>query len=156
MIELDIPGVGEIRLAYLVADFSGTLSVDGIIPPEIIDRLNSLAEILEIHILTSDTHGKAKTALQRLNGTMQLLSGDRHDIQKEKYTRKLGAERVIALGNGNNDVLMLSSARIGIAVCLNEGCSGKALAAADILVTSIDDALALLEHPARLKATLRV
>jgi soluble P-type ATPase len=50
---------------------------------------------------------------------------------------------------------VLRAARIGIAVCLKEGCSVEALTAANIAVTSPVDALELLLHTDRLKATLR-
>jgi soluble P-type ATPase len=50
---------------------------------------------------------------------------------------------------------MLKSAKIGIAVCLNEGCSSDAITSADIMVKSPIDAFDLLLYPKRLKATLR-
>lgn len=50
---------------------------------------------------------------------------------------------------------MLKTAKIGIAVCLNEGCSIDAIKSADILVNSPIDALDLLLNPRRLKATFR-
>ncbi len=31
MIEIDIPGCGELRLRFLVADYNGTLACDGIL-----------------------------------------------------------------------------------------------------------------------------
>jgi len=67
----------------------------------------------------------------------------------------LGAENVIAYGNGNNDRLMLRTAKIGIAVCLVEGYASDALKFADVMVTSIIDGLDLLLEPKRKKATLR-
>jgi hypothetical protein len=45
--------------------------------------------------------------------------------------------------------------RLGIDVCLEEGCSRDALTSADILVTSANDALDLVLNPKRLMATLR-
>jgi soluble P-type ATPase len=50
---------------------------------------------------------------------------------------------------------MLKEAVLGIAVVLGEGAFGQTLLAADVVCTSILDALALLEHPLRLTATLR-
>ena len=50
---------------------------------------------------------------------------------------------------------MLQAARIGIAVCLKEGCSVHAASAADIMATSASDALNLLFQEKSLKATLR-
>lgn len=155
MFELDIPGFGFIRLEHLVSDFTGTLSVDGKLLPEVREGLNKIAEFLHVHILTADTFGKAKEELKDINCEIHILKGEYHDIQKEEYVNRLGAEGVIALGNGNNDRRMLAAAKIGIAVCLNEGCSTDAIKSADILVNSPIDALDLLFNPKRLKATLR-
>ena len=155
MFEIDIPGFGFVRLEHLVSDFTGTLSVDGKLLSGVKERLNKISEFLKVHILTADTFGKAKVELKGINCEMHILEGKDHDIQKEKYVKKLGAGSVVAFGNGNNDRKMLNAAKIGIAVCLNEGCSKDAIASADVFVISIIDALDLLLHPKRLKATLR-
>jgi len=156
LIEFEIAGADIIRIQHLICDFSGTLSVDGRLLPGIRDRLNWLSEQLEVHILTSDTFGKADEELKGLNATVHILEGEDHTGQKEKYVHDLGAESVVAIGNGNNDRGMLRAARIGICVCLDEGCSAGAIQSADIFVKSIDDALDLLLFPKRLVATLRV
>ena len=155
MFELDVPGFGQIRLEHMVSDFTGTLSVDGRLLPGVKDRLNKISEFLQIHILTADTFGMAKAELEGIKCDIHILTGDNHDIQKKRYLTNLGAEKVIAFGNGNNDRLMLKIAKIGVAVCLNEGCSIDAIKSADILVTSAIDALDLLLNTKRLKATLR-
>ncbi len=86
---------------------------------------------------------------------MHILDGPDHTGQKERYVLSLGAEKVVALGNGNNDARMLKAAGIGIAVCLKEGCSIETLTAAQILVLSPLDAADLLLNSKRLLATLR-
>jgi soluble P-type ATPase len=156
VIEIDIPRSGIFKIQHIICDFSGTLSVDGVLLPGIKEKLNRLADQLEVHILTSDTHGKAREELKGLSATIHILEGEDHTGQKEKYTHDLGAESVIAIGNGNNDRMMLKAARIGICVCLDEGCSTAAIQSADIFVKSIDHALGLLLSPKRLIATLRV
>jgi len=155
MFELDIPGFGAVRLQHLVTDFTGTLSVDGRLAPAADWRLNKVAEFLDVHVLTADTFGRARAELAEINCAVRILEGEDHDVQKEQFVRELGAETVIALGNGKNDRKMLQAARIGIAVCLQEGCATDAVTAADILVTSTADALDLLLKAKRLKATLR-
>jgi soluble P-type ATPase len=155
MFELDIPGFGFVRLEHLVSDFTGTLSVDGKLIPGVKERLNKIAESLHIHILTADTFGRAKEELRGINCEIHILQGKAHDIQKEEFVKRLGADSVIALGNGNNDRGMLRIAKIGIAVMLDEGCSADAIKSAHILVKSINDGLDLLLNPLRLKATLR-
>lgn len=155
MFELDIPGFGAIRLEYLVSDFTGTLSVDGKVLPGVREQLDTIAGFMKVQILTADTFGMAKAELEGVKCEMHILQGENHDAQKEAYIRKLGAESVIAFGNGNNDRKMLRAARVGVAVCLKEGCATDAATSTDIIVTSITDGLDLLLNPKRMKATLR-
>jgi soluble P-type ATPase len=68
---------------------------------------------------------------------------------------ELGAEHVVAIGNGANDAAMLQQAVLGIAVLGGEGLATACLTAADIVVPSIESALDLLLYPRRLVATLR-
>jgi soluble P-type ATPase len=105
--------------------------------------------------VTADTFGRARSELAGVGCSLHILRTGAEDVQKEDYVRKLGAEAVMALGNGNNDQRMLRAARVGIAVCLAEGCAVAALTAADLAVASPVDALDLCLHPERLKATLR-
>ncbi len=155
MLELDIPGFGFVRLEHIVSDFTGTLSVDGKLLPGVKDRLDKITQIFKLHILTADTFGKAKAELEGVKCEFHLLEGSDHDVQKAVYVSKLGSDKVIALGNGNNDRKMLKTARIGVAVCLKEGCATDAIKSADIIVTSTTDGLDLLLYPKRMKATLR-
>ena len=156
MLEIDIPGFGFVRLEHLVSDFTGTLSVDGRLLPGVKETLNNVARIVKVHILTADTFGSARTACAGVDCSLSVLSGEIIDIQKERYVRELGAESVIAVGNGNNDRKMLTAARIGVAVIEGEGCSVNAILSAGICVRSIHDALGLLLSPDRIRATLRL
>jgi soluble P-type ATPase len=155
MFEIDIPGFGFMRLDHLVSDFTGTLSVDGRLLPGVQEKLNNIAEFLGIHILTADTFGMARSELKNVRCDIHLLDGEHHDVQKEAYVKNLGAESVVALGNGNNDRKMLRAARLGIAVTEAEGCAVDAITAANIHVPSAESGLDLLLNPKRCKATLR-
>ena len=155
MLEIDIPGFGLVKLRNLVSDFTGTLSFDGELVSGVKDRLNKLSEILNIHILTSDTFGTAVSALKDIRCEVKVLEGEFHDLQKEEYVEGLGASSVVAFGNGNNDRKMLRSARIGVAVTGGEGAAVDIMMAGEVHVTSINDGLDLLLNPKRLKATLR-
>jgi len=155
MVEIDIPGFGPVRLEHLVSDFTGTLSVDGILLPKVAARINKLSHVMKIHILTADTFGKALTALKDVNCDLHILSGENHDVQKEEFVKKLGPENVVAFGNGNNDRKMLKVARLGIAVTEGEGCAVDAILAANIHVRGALDGLDLLLNTKRCKATLR-
>lgn len=156
MIVSDIPEFGCLELAHFVTDFSGTLSEDGKLLPGLKTRLNRLSRKLQIHVLTSDTFGKARQELDGVKCTLHILSGKGHAVQKEEYVLSLGADTVVALGNGNNDVRMLRAAVLGICVCLKEGCSAEAISASKVFVKSPIDAIDLLLLPKRLIATLRI
>lgn len=156
MIKVDIPGFGLLEFQHFVTDFSGTLSEDGILLPGVREKIDELSEKLKIHVLTSDTFGRARKELEGINCTIHVLEGKGHVVQKEKYVINLGADKVVALGNGNNDALMLRAAKLGIAVCLKEGCSIEALTVSQVIVRSPIDAIDLLLYPKRLIATLRV
>ena len=75
--------------------------------------------------------------------------------QKADFVRQLGAEHVVAIGQGANDAGMLKAAGLGIAVLGEEGLAIEALTSAHVLARDIYEALNLLEFPARLVATLR-
>jgi soluble P-type ATPase len=155
MLDFDIPGYGHLTLEYLVSDYTGTLSVDGLLLPEIKSRLARISQFLKIHIVTADTFGHAETQLKDLERELHIIVGANQDVIKEEFVQNLGIDNVVALGNGNNDRRMLKAARLGIAVINTEGCSSEALAAADLFVLSAQDGLDLLLNPNRLKATLR-
>ena len=76
-------------------------------------------------------------------------------VYLEMITR-LGRQATVCVGNGRNDRLMLKEAALGIAVMLDEGIAAEALLAADVVCRDILSALALLLHPLRLVATLRI
>ena len=156
MIQIEIPEFGILKIEHFVTDYSGTLSEDGRVLPEVKEKLNALSEKLKVHVITSDTFGMAKKELQGVNCTLHVLEGEGHIVQKENYVLSLGSDSVVALGNGNNDAKMLKAAKVGISVCLKEGCSVEALKAAKILVRSPIDAIDLLLNPKRLTATLRL
>jgi soluble P-type ATPase len=156
MIQIDIPEFNILKLEHFVTDYSGTLSEDGRVLPGVRGKLNALSEKLKVHIITSDTFGMAGKELEGVNCTLHVLEGPGHRAQKENYVLSLGADSVVALGNGNNDAKMLRAAKVGISVCLKEGVSVEALKAARILVRSPIDAIDLLLNPKRLTATLRM
>ena len=81
--------------------------------------------------------------------------GENQAEAKLAYVQALGADRVVCLGNGRNDRLMLRAAALGIAVSSPEGTAVAALTAAHLFTVDAHEALALLEQPTRLIATLR-
>lgn len=155
MISVNVPGVGDINLEHVVFDVNGTLAVDGKLIPGIPDLLQDLGQLLNIHLLTADTHGKQIEIDQQLNlEAVRIQVGDEMR-QKAQYINQLGASRTAAVGQGANDTLMLEAARIGICVISAEGTALDTLLKADLVVPDILSALEILINPTRLKASLR-
>ena len=155
MIELNIPGRGQIELEHLVCDVNGTLAVDGILQDGLVRSLSVIKDRLTVHLLTADTHGKQETIDHQLNlKAVRIQPGD-EALQKAEFVRRLSAERVVAIGQGANDAEMLKAARLGICVLSLEGVAVETLMAADLVVPDIFSALDLLEKPLRIVASLR-
>jgi P-type E1-E2 ATPase len=155
MIELNIPGRGIVELEHLVCDVNGTLAVDGRLSEGLVRSLTVLRDRLNLHLITADTHGRQKIIDHQLNlEAVRLRSGDEVQ-QKAEFVRQLGAEKVVAIGQGSNDAAMLKTAAIGICVFSAEGVAPETLLAADLVVPDIYSALELLEKPLRIVSTLR-
>ena len=155
MIEINIPGRGTLQLEYLVSDVNGTLAVDGVLIDGLAQRIASIRDWLTVHLLTADTHGRQAGIDQQLNLTATRLIGGNEQEQKRAYVKKLGSEKVIAIGQGANDAAMLKEAALGICVMSQEGVATESLFSADILVPNIFVAFDLLDKPLRIVATLR-
>lgn len=155
MIELNIPGRGIVQLEHLVCDVNGTLAIDGQLIEGVARLLRNLKDRLTVHLLTADTHGRQAIIDQQLGLSAVRISPGQESEQKTAYTTRLGAERVIAIGQGANDAGMLRSAALGICVLSREGTAVETMLAADILAPDIFSALELLEKPLRIVASLR-
>jgi len=155
MIELKISGRGELRLQHLVSDVNGTLAVDGVLIDGLSKRIALLRDRLSVHLLTSDTHGRQAVIDEQLNLSAVRVKPGNEAAQKADYVRNLGAESVIAIGQGANDSEMLKAAGLGICVMSAEGVAVETLLAADLVVPDILTALDLLDNPVRILATLR-
>ncbi len=156
MFGVDIPGRGLFALDHLVLDVNGTIALDGELLPGVVGRLAALSGTLTVHLVTADTHGRQQEIDRALGLTATLLpAGIDQAEAKAALVRQLGSDRCVAIGNGANDALMVDEAALGICVLGSEGAAVATLTRADIVTTSIADALDLLLHPRRLVATLR-
>ena len=155
MISIDIPGWGNMEIENVVLDLNGTLATDGKIPPEVKKRINSLVGRVKVYVLTADTQGTATEELHDMKVELIKIEGKDSKEGKFNFLKSLDLEKTLAVGNGNNDELILKEAAIGIAILGDEGISVTALKQADIMVKNIFDALDLLLKPKRLVATLR-
>lgn len=154
-ITIDIPGFGQRSIKIVVSDYTGTHSLGGAIDPDVKRKLKELARLVDLHIVTADSFGTAERELAGI-ATPYILKTSRLDIEKAAYVSQFD---VAALGNGNNDRLMLKAVKEGrglaIAVDNGEGCALDAMLNADLFVTGAGNAIDLLLDPTRVKATLR-
>lgn len=155
MIELTIPGRGELRLQHLVLDVNGTLALDGILLEGVARRLSGLRDRLNLHMVTADTHGQQSVIDQLLNISAVRIQRGNESAQKTEFVSSLGADSVVAIGQGANDAGMLKTAALGICILSTEGSAVDALLAADLVTPDIQSALDLLEKPLRIIASLR-
>jgi soluble P-type ATPase len=110
---------------------------------------------LTIHLLTADTFGRQEIIDQQLNLEAVRIEPGNEVAKKVAYVQQLGAEKVVAIGQGANDAGMLKEARLGICVISPEGLAVETLLVADLVMPDINHALELLERPLRVVAGLR-
>jgi soluble P-type ATPase len=151
--EVDIPGYGRLILKTLVLDLNGTIAVKGRLVEGVRARLNLLKEKgLRIIFFSGDTRGNASSIATDLG--IEFIKAETA-AEKAMQIGKLNPETCVAIGNGLIDTEKLNLAKLAIVTLQGEGVHTKALLAADILVTSINDALDLLLDENSLIATLR-
>lgn len=151
-INVRLPGRAPLELDHLLLDFTGTLSCDGALLPGVAERLAVLAASVHVTVLTADTFGTARQALAGLPLALRVIATG---ADKLVFLESLGADSVATIGNGRNDVAMVSRAALGIAVIGPEGAAGELVRVAGVVATDICAALDVLLHPLRLTATLR-
>ncbi|WP_367874767.1 HAD family hydrolase [Luteolibacter sp. Populi] len=155
MLEIDIPGFDLLRLEHIVMDYNGTLALDGSLELGVLEKLRCLADEFTLHVITADSHQQAESQLAKAPVKLHIIPSEAQAETKLEFVRELGAERVVAIGNGRNDRLMLEAAALGIAVIQMEGVAFAAIQRADVVTPNILDAFDLLRFPRRLLATLR-
>ena len=154
MIQIDIPGRETITIEHLVLDYNGTVAVDGQLIPGVAERLTELKELVEVHVLTADTYGTVRAQCEPIGIHVETFPRAGAAECKLEIVEKL-KPNVMCVGNGFNDVPMFGPAALSVAVIEKEGAFAGLISSADVLVTSILDALDLLTKPDRLRATLR-
>jgi soluble P-type ATPase len=155
MIEIKIPGHKILELEHLVLDYNGTIAFDGVLIGGVKECLVELSQMLTVHVITADTFGSVKKALEDIDCKLALIPLGHQDVAKLEYVKNLGREQTVSLGNGKNDRLMLKASVLGVAVIQGEGAAFETVASADVVCTDIQSALSLLSNPLRLIATLR-
>ena len=155
MVDIEIPGFAKFHFAHLVLDVNGTIAKDGQLLDGVAELLAQLQPKLAIHLVTADTHGNQETIDRALSLKAVRIPVQDQVKAKLNYIEGLGADKVVAIGNGANDAGMLEKAALGIFVIGPEGSAVEALLKADVVVQNIGAALELLIYSKRLIATLR-
>jgi len=155
MISVSVPGWGDLDIEYLVIDYNGTCAFDGKIKENVKEMLEKVSRYIKVFIITSDTYGNIDTEGNTIGFSIIKVGKEGSSVEKAKIIKELGPEKIVAIGNGSNDVLMLKEAALGIGVIGEEGCSKDILKEADFVVKNVTDALSILLHPERIVATLR-
>ena len=155
MIHIDIPGMGNYTIEHLILDLNGTISLDGRIIKGVKERLEKVSKKLEITVVTADTNRNAARLLGDLPVTIYTIKKTQENDQKLGVVLEKGKNRTVCIGNGRNDVSMLKESAIGICVVGREGASPETMAASNLVVATINDALDLLLKTHRLRASLR-
>lgn len=143
---------GQMEFHRLVLDYTGTLSMDGALLPGVGERLQRLSAGITITVLTADTFGTARGELEDLPIEVRVIQDGE---EKAGVVATMDPQGVIAIGNGRNDIPMMELAGLSIAVMGPEGAASGLLESVDVVTRDIIDALDLILHPLRLKATLR-
>lgn len=155
MLNLNIPGCKNLKVEKIVFDLNGTIACDGKLIEGVKEGINRLAEDYEIYILTADTFGNAEKLLKDLRAELIIIDNEDGSKFKADFVEKLGRKKVIAVGNGNNDAQMLKNAELGIAVIGAEGAAKAAVLGSELFSRDINEVIAIISNPQRLKATLR-
>lgn len=153
--DYSIPGYQTLHITNLLLDYNGTIALDGSLLPGVKEALTRLSADFSIYVLTADTHGTAKAMCGELPVTILTFPSDTAMESKLEIVNRLGAKTCAAIGNGRNDCKMCQASALSVAVLGEEGMYSGLIASTDVCVRSILDALALLEKPKRLIATLR-
>ena len=155
MLEISIPGRGYYHIEYLILDLNGTIALDGKLIRGVKERISALSTKVQVIVVTADTNKNAELLLKDLPVALRRIEEAGEREQKARLAKEKGEGRSVCVGNGSNDVSMLKESAIGICIVGREGASSEAMMAADLVVSSINDALELLLKPHRMKASLR-
>jgi len=154
MISIQRPGMESLDIHFVLIDFEGTLAMDGRVHPKAKDKVNLLSKRATIYILTKGNREKVEETLRKMKAEILYVTEGDSSQQKLNVLQRLGPHQTAVIGNGFDDVQIMEQAGLGMCVIGKEGSSPEAVAKADLVVTSVLDALDFLLRPLRQGATL--
>ena len=154
MISIQRPGMENLDIHFVLIDFEGTLAMDGRVHPKAKDKVNLLSKRATVYILTKGNREKVDETLRKMKAEILYVTEGDSSQQKLSLLQRLGPHQTAVIGNGFDDVQIMEQAGLGMCVIGKEGSSPEAVAKADLVVTSVLDALDFLLKPLRQGATL--
>ena len=155
MIEVNIPSYKKVYIENVVFDYNGTVATGGRLIDGIKEKLVDISKLVNIYIITADTFGTVRENFKDIDVEVKIISKENGAADKLNFLKELGSDRTIAVGNGNNDELMLKESTIGVCVIGEEGLATKALLASDIVLKDVKDLFEMIKNKGRMIATLR-
>ena len=111
----EIPNYKRLEIKNILLDINGTIQFNGKISVELKQKIMELKQKFKIILISADTRGNLKEIASELDLNYEKLTENRPEReQKGKIVDKYNKENTIAIGNGNNDELMLKKAALEI------------------------------------------
>ena len=157
MKEIIIPKYGKITIKNIIFDINGTIQFKGQISERLVSKFEELKQFYNVYLVSSDTRGNLKDIAKKLDvDYIRINIKDITDAEaKNNELLKLGKDITIAIGNGNNDALMLKNAILGIVILGSEGAATKSIINADVAFPDPIGAINFLLDEKIMIATLR-
>jgi P-type E1-E2 ATPase len=134
-------------------DLNGTLSVKGVIPEGVKEKLNKLQENgMEIVLFTGDQRGTAQELCESLDIRFVRC---RNSAEKAQAMKAFDPNTTAAIGNARIDIGTFQNAKVSVATLQAEGIHTGIIEYVDVLVPSIVDALDLFLDVDTFNATMR-
>jgi soluble P-type ATPase len=157
MKEINIPNHGKIIIKNVIFDINGTIQFNGQISEEVREKFDELKNIYDLYLISADTRGNLKELAEALD--IAYIKINPEDITEAEAKNieltKLGKDVTVAIGNGNNDALMLKNSVLGITVLGSEGASLNSILNSDVIMSSPIDAINFLLDEKTMIGTLR-
>ncbi len=160
MKEILVPSYGVLRLKNVLFDLNGTIQFDGKISMDVKEKFKRLKEEYDVYLISADTRGNLEEIAHDLGVSYIKIRADRIDTTNESEAKnyeliRLGKENTVAIGNGNNDSLMLKNAVLGIIIIGSEGAAVNSILNADVALPDPISSIDFLLDEEKIIATLR-
>ena len=154
---VNIPNYGKITLKNILLDVNGTIQFYGHVSRKTRKSIKRLKNIFNIFLISADTRGNLKEIAAKLKvkyikiTTKEITEAEAKNLE----LMKLGKDSTVAIGNGNNDHLMLKNSVIGILILGKEGATVKSIMNSDVVLTDFSEVSNFLLDEKIIIATLR-